>query len=173
MKKFRKSLQYNPPLHSSQQHAIFTPAKDIPSRHTTTQLGHTHSHTLNEDPRDQPTPNHTTRARISHSIIQRTRKTRQKTQHGKRNTEGGPKRELALELLLITQSNKRSLISSQSVEIGGIAIGHDRGDGGTAGIEGLRGGGAFLGMRVRLYGFEGRRLFCHRCGCARGGFCCF
>lgn len=117
----------------SRQHCFSSlPQNHIPRRHTRAQLRHAHRDTLDEEPTDQPAPDHAAGARIAHAVGQRTGEAGQQPQHGERDAEGGPERELALELLLVAQGDQRGLVGGQTCDIGHVAIGHDRSDGGFA-----------------------------------------
>jgi hypothetical protein len=116
----------------------------VPGWHTGAQLGHSHSNALDEQPTDQPTPNHASGSSITHPIGQRTSNTGKQTQDCEGDAEGGPERELPFEFLSVTQSYQGSLIGVMRVGNRNIAIGQDRCDLGFARIIAL----AFR-MRVR------------------------
>ncbi len=97
----------------------------VPGRHARAQLSHSHGDALDEKPTDQPTPDHSTSASVSHAIIQRGCERRQQSQNGERNTEGGPEREFSLEFLLVTECYQSSFVCGQAFEIRDVAIGKD------------------------------------------------
>ena len=105
-----------------------------PGRHTGAQLGHSKSNTLNEEPTNQPAPNHAASSGIPEPKGQSTGDAGQQAQDSEGDAERGPEREFPLELLLVTQGDQCRLVGAYFLAGRDVAIRHDRDHGSLAQI---------------------------------------